>query len=807
MTEIKKPKKPATTGRPAKSVKKAAPVKRKPRAKAAAKGKQKPSLVNRIWSLLKIPLLKFCAVFVFVFVCYLGYLDYTVREQFEGKRWSIPARVYASPVEIYAGLKMNTQQLLVLLKKLHYRSDAGLSSQARYAVKSGAISLKTRQFVFWDKAQEVQHIRISFSNTEVRSITDVETGRELTIVRLDPVQIGSFYPAHKEDRVLVRLEDVPETLVQGLLATEDRDFYQHIGISFKGIVRAMWVNLREGKLVQGGSTITQQLVKNFYLTSERSLKRKINEAFMALILEARFSKDEILEAYLNEVYLGQDGAHAIHGFGLASEFYFSRPLNKLPLDKVAALIALVRGPTYYDLRRKPERALKRRNLVLEEMFAQGDINVQQLKQAQQTSLNVMPFAHRPANRYPAFIELVKGQLRQEYDETDLTSEGLSIFTTLDTKVQDALEASIKQQLAKIEQQRKRAKNLQTAAIVTRKESGEIVALAGGRDSQQVGFNRALNAIRPIGSLIKPIVYLTALEYPEKYTLITPVSDRKVKIKAEKGKTWSPGNYDNKEHGDVAFYSALVHSYNLATVRIGMDIGVGRIAKTLRDTGVNGPINLFPSMLLGALPLSPFEVTQMYQTLAGDGFAMPLRSINAVLATDGELLQRYPYAIRQTLDPAATYLTNWALQKVMSEGTGRSAYQVLAKDMIVAGKTGTTNDLRDSWFAGYTGDYLAVFWVGRDDNKPAGVAGASGALKLWTALMQQVATQPVLLSMPDSVTSLWIDTATGLKANELCSDVVAYPFVRGTGPTEDAPCVGTPMNKVKSWLNDFKEENF
>ena len=796
MAEIKKSRKPR---------KSKPPIKRKVK-KARAKTKKKNSVVKKIWPIIKAPFLKFSVLFFFVFVCYLGYLDYTVREQFEGKRWSIPAHVYASPVEVYAGLQMNAKQLLVLLKKLHYRPDAKLSSQATYNKKSSTISLKTRQFVFWDKAQEVKHIRIAFSSSEVRSITDMQSGRKLSIVRLDPVQIGSFYPAHKEDRVLVKLEEVPETLIQGLLATEDRDFYHHMGVSVKGIARAMWVNLRKGRMVQGGSTITQQLVKNFYLTPERSLRRKINEALMALILEFRFNKDEILEAYLNEVYLGQDGAHAIHGFGLASEFYFSRPLSKLPLDKVAALIALVRGPTYYDLRKKPERALKRRNLVLDEMFASGDISEQQLQLAQKEALNVVPFAHRPANRYPAFIDLVKGQLRQEYDETDLTSEGLSIFTTLDTRVQDALEDSIKQQLAKIER-RKRSKKLQTAAVVTRKESGEIVALAGGRDSQEVGFNRALNAIRPIGSLIKPIVYLTALEYPEKYTLITPVSDTKIKIKAGKGKFWKPRNYDGKEHGDVALHTALSHSYNLATVRIGMDIGVGRIAKTLRDTGVSRPIKLYPSMLLGALTLSPFEVTQMYQTLAGDGFSMPLRSINAVLAQDGNMLQRYPYAIRQTLDPAATYLTNWTLQEVMREGTGRYAYQVLPKTMNIAGKTGTTNDYKDSWFAGYTGDYLAVFWVGRDDNKPAGVTGASGALRLWTALMKQVATQPVFLSMPDSVDSVWIDEVTGFKANELCSDALVYPFVKGSEPTENAPCVETTLNKVKSWFDDFKEENF
>lgn len=803
MAEPKKPVRRSKATKPGKSATKkpATKSRRKPKAK-----QQQPSRFRMLWNMLKIPLLKFFALFVFVFLCYLGYLDYTVREQFEGKRWAIPAHVYASPVEIYAGSQINAQQLLVLLKKLHYRSDRKLSSQATYYEKAGTISLKTRKFVFWDKTQDVQYIRIQFSTHEVRSIIDVTTGNELAIVRLDPVQIGSFYPAHKEDRVLVKLDEVPKTLIQGLLATEDRDFYQHIGISFKGIARAVWVNLRAGRLVQGGSTISQQLVKNFYLSSERSLTRKINEAFMALILEARFSKNEILEAYLNEVYLGQDGAHAIHGFGLASEFYFSRPLNKLPLDKVAALIALVRGPSYYDLRKKAERALKRRNLVLDEMLAHGDLSKKQVQQAKRQPINVVAYAHRPANRYPAFIDLVKRQLTQEYNEQDLTSEGLSIFTTLDTKVQDALDASIKQKLVQLEKHKK-VSQLETAAIVTRRDTGEIVALAGGRDSQGAGFNRALNAVRPIGSLIKPIVYLTALEYPEKYTLITPVSDTKIKVKAEKGKIWEPKNYDHKEHGDVPLHKALTHSYNLATVRIGMDIGVGRIAKTLRETGVTRPVNLFPSMLLGSLALTPFEVTQMYQTLAGDGFVMPLRSINAVLAQDGQLLQRYPYALRQELDPAATYLTNTVLQEVMREGTGRSAYKTLSGDLVLAGKTGTTNDLKDSWFAGYSGEYLAVFWIGRDDNKPTGVTGASGSLKLWTALMQQVANQSVILSRPDSVISVWIDKNNGLKANELCEDIVAYPFVRGSEPEINSECVDTPLNKVKTWFNDFKEENF
>ncbi len=782
-------------------------VTKKPQKQSKKRGKVKFTRWQKIKVLLIKPLLVSFASLMFLLACYIGYLDYTVSRQFEGKRWSIPARVYASPVEIYAGLRLSEQGLLDLLKDLHYREDKTLSSQASYRKYKQTITLKTRKFVFADKVQAVQAIRISFAGHEISKIIDLDTNRELAIVRFDPVQIGNFYPAHKEDRVLVKFDEVPKSLIHGLLATEDRDFYHHSGLSFKGIARAMWANLRAGAWVQGGSTITQQLVKNFYLSPERSLKRKINEALMAFILEFRYSKDEILEAYLNEVYLGQDGGHAIHGFGLASEFYFSQPLAQLPLAKVAALIALVRGPTYYDLRRHPERALKRRNLVLHEMVAQNFITEQQAEQAQKIALNVVPFAHRPANRYPAFIDLVKRQLKQEYNEVDLNSDGLNIFTTLDSQVQNILEHSIQQQLAKIEQQRKRAKELETAAIITRRGTAEIIALAGGRESQVAGFNRALNAVRPIGSLIKPLVYLTALEYPEKYTLVTQVSDRNIKIKAEKGKIWQPHNYSHQEHGDVALHTALAHSYNLATVRIGMDIGVGRIAKTLRDAGVTRDIHLYPSMLLGALTLTPFEVTQMYQTIASDGFAMPLRSIRAVISQDGKVLQRYPYSLQQTLDPAATYLTNTVLQEVMREGTGRSAYQVLPKSLHIAGKTGTTNDLKDSWFAGYTGDYLAVFWVGRDDNKSAGVTGATGALKLWTAVMRQIAQQPVLLSQPDSVERLWVDSETGKKANELCPGAVAFPFVRGSGPTENASCIEATINKAKIWLNEIIEENF
>jgi len=778
--------------------------KTKSKTKKVVKKTKKNQPQSMSW--LKKSLIYFFVLSGFIFFSYLGYLDYTVRKQFAGKRWSIPARVYASPLELYTGYKLTAKKIEDILLQLHYRRDYHLSSQGTYYLKGAHVYINSRSFQFWDKLQENRKLKITFSNGVVSRIVDLTTSGELAIVRMDPVQIGSFYPTRKEDRVLIKLENTPDYLIQGLLATEDRDFYQHFGLSFKSIARAMWANFKAGSVVQGGSTITQQLVKNFYLTSERSLWRKFNEALMALILEYRFDKDDILEAYLNEIYLGQDGASAVHGFGLASEFYFGRPLKNLPLDKIAALVALVRGPSYYDPRKYPDRAIKRRNLVLDEMHRQGYITKKQAIVAKKQKLAVVSRVHRSANRYPAFLDLVKRQLRQEYREDDLTSEGLRIFTTLDTGVQSTLEKTVKDKLQQLEK-RPRINKLETAAIVTRRDSGEIVALAGSRHASSAGFNRALDAVRPIGSLIKPVVYLTALEYPDKYTITTKISDSAITVKGPKGKDWSPKNYDNKEHGEVELHTALSHSYNLATVRLGMDVGIARTAKTLRNMGVSRPVDLFPSLLLGATPLTPMDVTQMYQTLADDGFVTPLRSIRAVIAADGERLQSYPFTVRQTVDPAATYITNTMLQEVMNEGTGRSAYLYLSRDLGLAGKTGTTNKLRDSWFAGFSGDYLVVVWVGRDDNKPSGLTGASGALQVWIRLMKQIALQSVNLIPPDNIEMDWIDPLTGLLANEFCEGAKLYPYRKGSAPTEHSQCVESAFDKAKLWFNDFLQDGF
>jgi penicillin-binding protein 1B len=739
----------------------------------------------------------------FFLFTYLGYLDYNVRTQFEGKRWAIPARVYGNPVELYAGYGIGAEKFENLLEMLHYRKDPELRAEGTYFRNGRQISVKTRTFTFWDhpEPQPGVAMRVDFSESGIAGITDLTNDQNLAIVRMDPVQIGSFYPTIKEDRILIKLEEAPDRLIKGLLASEDRDFFDHFGISLRGILRAMVANIQAGDMVQGGSTITQQLVKNFYLTSERKLTRKIKEALMALILEYRYSKNEILEAYLNEIYLGQDGASAVHGFGLASQFYFGTALKDLSLEQLASLVALVRGPSEYNPRRFPERALQRRNLVLDEMVAQEYVTAEEAAAAKARPLAVIANTHRSANRYPAFLDLVKRQLRQDYHEEDLTSEGLRIFTTLDTQIQDTLEETIKRKLPQLEKQPK-AKALESAVVVTRRDSGEIAALAGGRDDSSAGFNRALDAVRPIGSLIKPVIYLTALQNPRRYTITTPVNDSAIFVKGDHGNDWSPKNYDHKEHGTIGLHTALAKSYNLATVRVGMDVGIGRVAKTLKDLGVNRQVDLYPSFLLGAAQLTPVEVAQMYQTLAGDGFLTPIKAIKAVVSAAGERLQSYPYTVRQTVDPSATYILNTMLQEVMYSGTGSMAYAVFPQNYGLVGKTGTTNDAKDSWFAGFTGDYLAVVWVGRDDNKPAGLTGATGALPVWTAFMRQISRQPVSLTPPDNIKMVRIDPYSGLVAGADCPYGKGYPYVAGSEPTAYSACGNPVIEQDRPWFEEF-----
>ena len=736
---------------------------------------------------------------------YVAYLDFQVRQQFTGKRWSLPARVYARPLELYAGQQLSAEQFAAELTALHYRPVRSPTRPGEFSRNRNRFHLLSRPFVFADGEEAARNLWVTFSGSSISKLTDGKSNKPVSLARLDPVLVGSFYPAHNEDRVLLQLDAVPVSLTDALVAVEDRSFYQHHGVAPLAILRALWVNLRSGEVVQGGSTLTQQLAKNFFLTSKRTLTRKLNEAIIALLLEWHYTKDEILEAYLNEVYLGQDGNRSVHGFGLASHFYFGRPLTELSVEHYALLVALVKGPSYYNPRRHPERARARRNLVLDLMAGLDLISAADAAQAQNRPLGVSSSGRQAINTFPAFLDLVRRQLQRDYRDDDITTEGLSIFTTLNPQVQWQLEQVLESRLARLERATGQPPDtLQGAAVVTSVQGGEVLALAGGRDPKFAGFNRALDAHRQVGSLLKPAVYLTALEQADRYTLATLLDDSPLTYTARNGDVWEPGNYDRQNHGEVPLYRALAHSYNISTARLGLELGIESVVRTLGRLGVEQRLNPYPSLVLGAVEMSPLQVTAMYQTFASGGFRMPLRAISAVLAADQTPLQSYALKVRAVIDPAPGFLTTTALRHAVREGTGTAIYQVLPASRDVAGKTGTTDDLRDSWFAGFTGDRLGVVWIGRDDNKSTGLTGSSGALRVWRDLFAGFSDSGWVQPVVEAIEYQWIDPATGLLADDGCPDAVQLPFISGSAPLDSAPCAreNQALPKAVDWFKEL-----
>ncbi len=733
------------------------------------------------------------------------YLDFRVRNEFEGRRFALPARIYARPLELHAGLRIGLADVEAELRELGYREALREGESGWFVRTREGLDIALRPFVFWDGPQPARRLRVSFDGPTVTSVRD-EEDRDLALVRLEPVPIGGIYPANNEDRVLIRLGEVPKPLVQALIAVEDRNFYSHAGFDPRGLARA-GASLVSGGPVRGGSTLTQQLVKNFFLTPERTLQRKLTELIMAVLLELHYGKSEILETYLNEIYLGQDRDRAIHGVGLAALYYFGKPVEQLTLAECALLVGMVKGPAHFDPYRQPQRALERRNLVLRETKDQGFVTMEQYAAARATALALNPKAAVGTSAHPAFLQLVHRQLRREYDEADLRSEGLRIFTTLDPRVQLVAERILARKLAQFDKEKRFGEpGLEGAIVVTDSQAGEVQALVGGRDARYRGFNRALDAARPVGSLLKPAIYLTALGEPTRYTLVTPIDDGPFVWKSHGAPDWQPVNYDRKFHGMVPLRTALAQSYNAATARLGTDLGIERVLATVKRLGVERELRPYASTLLGAAEMSPLEVAQMYQTIASGGFRTPLKAIREVTTQDGRPLRRYPLAIEQAFPPEPMYLLAAAMQDVVREGTGQGLKNWLPPETAVAGKTGTTDEQRDAWFAGFTGNRLGIVWIGYDDNRAARLSGAAAALPVWGEMMAALDPEPLALPRPDGIENVLIDPQSGLRADRTCAGAVELPFALGSAPEQRAPCateIGVAVEQVKerarSWL--------
>ena len=693
------------------------------------------------------------------------FLDRQIVREFELRRWAVPAHVYARPMELYASLPVSAADLAAHLDRLGYRAASRPDAPGTYRRDGrGEVTLTTRPFDFWDGAQPAVAARIRFDGNGVvgvdSSAGDGSAGPG-ALVRLDPLVIGSLLPGSGEDRMLVTADDVPTMLTGALLAVEDRRFYDHFGLDLFAIGRALVANVRAGGIRQGGSTLTQQLVKSYFLGNERTFTRKAREAVMAILLDAHYDKDALLMAYLNEVYLGQDGRRAIHGIGLASRYYFGREANQLTPAQVALLVGMIKGPSLYDPRRFPARATERRNLVLGVMAEQAVISADEASAAASRPLGLVDRPHS-GGYYPAFMDLVRRQLREQYRDEDLTEKGLKIFSTLDVDVQDAAQRRLTDGLEAMDGQAA----LDGAVVVSGIPGGEVLALVGGRRGGYEGFNRALDARRPVGSLLKPFVVVNAIEAGDA-NLLSVLADEPLTVDLPNGTAWTPGNYDGSFRGEVPVYRAVADSINVPVVRLALDVGLDSVAETLADAGLGEAPPAYPSLSLGALSLSPLDVAALYGTLAESGFHSPLRSVLDVVDARGQPLERYGLDVSPALDPAAVYQVNRALVAAVRRGTGRGVAQSVPDEFTVAGKTGTTDDLRDSWFAGFSDDRVAVVWVGRDDNEPAGLTGATGALPIWARLMADVAHRPYAPVAPPGVADVWVDYDSGLAADPSC----------------------------------------
>lgn len=687
----------------------------------------------------------------FALLLFVGiYLDSVVKQRFEGQLFDLPTVVYARILNLSPGDSISIQEVRNELDVLNYRKVRQPRYPGEYSSSSTKIELIRRPFEFTDGPEPDRHVMLHFDRSGLLRIQSLESSGDLGYLRIEPKMLGMLEKNHDEQRLFLRRDQFPEVMVDALLATEDRDFYQHDGVSPFAIARALVANLKAGRTVQGGSTLTQQLAKNIFLSSDRTLWRKIREAYIALIIDYRYSKDRILEGYLNEVYLGQSRGEAIHGFGLASRLYFGQPIQELRIDQLALLVGMVKGPSYYNPVRFPERAKERRDLVLRLMMQQGILSANQYDMAASRPLDIQDNP-RIASRQPAYFQQLKIELKEKVGDAFQSDIGLRVFTSLDPVSQQELEQAIAKKIPQLS--KVAGKSLEGAAIAVDRHTGEIRAMVGGKRTGYDGFNRALNASRQIGSLAKPAVYLTALEQPDKYNLATTLHDKPISLKGSKGSVWSPRNYDRKFRGDVPLYIALAKSLNVPTVQLGMQLGIPNVVNTLEKLGVDrSEIRPVPSMFLGSFTLTPFQVAQMYQTLTNSGKRAPLSALRSVVDLEGNALYQSLPRMSQTIDQQAAWLTTYAMKRGVLEGTGRYLNSQFGWAAL-AGKTGTSNDTRDSWFVGVDGREVTTIWLGRDDNKPTKLTGSSGALRVYAEYLNHRIPEKLTLPWPKGINTL------------------------------------------------------
>lgn len=732
-----------------------------------------------------------------------------IEKRFSARLWRVPSTVYSDTTLLYPGQGFDRKNLAEKLKSLGYRTVAGRpKNQGEMRIRTGSVEVYLNDFEISSQHRSGNPVRLRFDRGRIKSIERIDTGDRLPIMELEPEEIGQFYGPERERRQLVSIRQVPPNLVRATLAAEDSRFYGHHGFDPVGILRAFYINLRAGRIRQGGSTITQQLAKNFFLTPERTIARKLNELIMSVVIELKYQKEEILEIYLNDIYLGQSGTVAINGVGEACLFYFGKPVKDISLAEAATIAGLIRAPGRYSPYIDKERCRQRRDTVLKAMSVKNWISDSELQSARAQPIETVG-ENGVVKKAPYFMDYLSHQLASLYPPDDLTRLGLSIYTTLDTRVQAAAEQALNRGLVRLEKSiatLKRtdpATKLQGAVIVMQPKTGFILAMVGGRDYAASQYNRATQSRRQPGSAFKPFIYLAALDQ------LTPASrlSNEPRTYMIDGKPWTPENAVQEVDASlsVSMRTALAASNNRATVDLAMKTGLERVVEKTVPLQFSTPIRPYPSLALGAFEVVPLELARAYCVFAGDGVLPYPLSAKDVTDDHGRLLSQAHLHIERLISPAKAYIMTDMLKSVVSEGTARtlSGWNLPGP---VAGKTGTTNNFRDAWFVGYTPDILALVWVGFDNGDPVKTSGAKAALPIWAELMTAI---PQYISgadfnMPAGVVTRTVCSESGLlAADRSCPAPMAEIFLEGKVP--DQPCPLHPArNPIRGLIDDIKD---
>lgn len=742
-----------------------------------SRSKKSASPRRQRWRFAALVALKLSLIGLVVLAFYAVYLDGSVSARFEQNRYQAPALLYSRALELNAEHALSRSRITAELQALGYTSSPSAREPGEYNARDNTILLHRRAFDFADGFEPSQRLQLVFEQGYLYEVRAWPSQQRLAQARLEPQLIGRFAADSGEDRLLVGLGQVPQLMRDTLLLIEDRDFYQHRGVKPTAIARAAMANLAAGRTVQGGSTLTQQLVKNMYLTHDQNLWRKFNEAIMALSLDYRFAKDEILEAYFNEVYFGQDRGHAIHGVGLASQYFFGKSVEDLNPAEIALLVGMVQGPSLYDPRRRPERATARRELVLRLMFEQDLIT-----QVQYLAALEAPLVRRESSRLvqrdrPDYVDLVQRELRELVPGREWQQTGLRVFTYFDPYLQEQAERALTERRSRLD-----VEQLEGAMVVSDYRLGVVRALVGSVSHNLGGFNRALDARRPIGSLIKPFTYAVAFERPQNFRLETLLDDSPLTLVDERNREWSPRNFDGQFKGPVTLYQSYIESRNSPAVRVGMDIGTERVRELLYNAGFEQRTHAYPSLLLGSVDMSPVQVAQVYGPLLNEGRQHRLTSIDTVTTHWHHPLYVAQRVEQSVLSAQASYLSVFAMQGVVREGTGR-AVSAQTSQYGLGGKTGSTNELRDSWFVSFDNRHLVTVWLGRDDNQPVGLSGSVGALPVAGDFWLGTGVEDIQRHLPAELTEGAFDRISGQAVSRQCEGVLMLPSYQYNAPAQ------------------------